>query len=366
MGNSLMLAYHGTTRMRARNIFEEGFLPKPPSRRVWFAEARSYAMGRAKAQAKRANDEPVVLACNVDLDRLSKRLGAKKVFYRKGIIAINGKVPVDMLLPHPFADLATVPDEVADWVNELLGHEEGEGVQAKHPGVVRLSRWINSQVATEPESKLLCSEVLEKARRWLPEHFAGTELDAKDLKAHRRVGFTDYELDSKAVGPDPREAEALDCLEDPSPKQRIRGLSLLADIRDPDLFDWCAMFAVEDEDATVQAAALRTMLRCDGGSPEVVVPFANTEDRLLRAAAIAALAKHSGDDGPTWVRRGLKDPEPCVRVEAARFLGDLDPRDDRATFALAEMDPNPDIARRAREVFEAKKRERARTRPLRG
>lgn len=361
-----MLAYHGTTRMRARNIFEEGFLPKPPSRRVWFAEARAYAMGRAKTQARRAADEPVVLACNVDLDRLEKRLGAKKVFYRKGIIAIDGGVPVDMLLPHPFADLATVPEEVADWVNELLGLEEGARVDAKHAGAKRLSRWINSQVATEPETKLLCSEVLEKARRWLPEYFAGTELDAKDLKVHRRVGFTDYELDPKAVGPDPREAEALECLEDPNPKQRIRGLSLLADICDPDIFEWCAMFAVEDEDATVQAAALRTMLRCEGGSPEIVVPFANAEDRLLRAAAIAALVKHSGDEAPTWVHRGLKDPEPCVRVEAARFLGDLDARDHRATFELAELDPNPDIARRAREVFEAKKRERAKSRPLRG
>ena len=38
-----MIVYHGTTARRARRICQEGFLPKKPSRRVWFAEGRTYA-----------------------------------------------------------------------------------------------------------------------------------------------------------------------------------------------------------------------------------------------------------------------------------------------------------------------------------
>lgn len=43
-----MIVYHGTTSRRAQRICAEGFLPKKPSRCVWFAENRRYALGRAK------------------------------------------------------------------------------------------------------------------------------------------------------------------------------------------------------------------------------------------------------------------------------------------------------------------------------
>ena len=353
-----MIAYHGTTRMRARGIFQDGFLPKPPSRRVWFAESRNYAMGRAKTQARRAADVAVVLACKLDLQKLSRQLGERNVVHRKGIIAIDGKVPVDMLLTHPFADLATVPKEVADWVNGLLGLEEDEAVSIRHPGLVRLSRWVNSRLASEPESKLLCSELLEKARRWLPEHFVGADLDEKALKAHRRLGLVDYEVDAPALEPDPREEEAFACLEDQRAEERSRGLRILAEIHDPDLFDWCAMF-LDDEAETVQEVALRVIFGCRDGQPEVIVPCAQAAGRRVRAAAIAALARHAGEDAPEWIRRGLRDPEPCVRVEAARFFDQLDPKEDRAVFELAEHDPNPDIAHRAKESLLRKQRQRA-------
>ena len=36
-----MIVYHGTTMKRARRICKAGFLPRKPSKRVWFAKARS-------------------------------------------------------------------------------------------------------------------------------------------------------------------------------------------------------------------------------------------------------------------------------------------------------------------------------------
>ncbi|MDP6354742.1 MAG: hypothetical protein QF473_06565 [Planctomycetota bacterium] len=345
-----MLAYHGTTRLRARNIFKDGFLPKPPSRRVWFAESRGYAMGRAKTQARRANDQPVVLACELDINGLRRKLGTKKVVHRKQIIAIDGRVPVGVLLSYPFADMATVPEEVVDWVNGILGLSREESVRKDHPGVIRLSRWINSHLASDPEKSLLCSELLEKAKRWLPEYFAGLDLDADSLQAHRRLGLISYEVDPRVGEPDPREAEALDYLEGADPEERVRGLKLLAEIHDPDLFDWCTMF-IDDEAEPVQIAALRIMFQCKDVQPDLIEPYAVCEQRRVRAAAIAVLARHAGQGAPRWVKRGLKDPEICVRVEAARFLRELDPHDHRAIFELARNDPHTDVARRANDLL---------------
>ena len=350
-----LIAYHGTTRARARAIFDQGFLPKPPSRRVWFAESRAYAMGRARTQARRTNDVPIVLACDLDLDTLRRRPSTKRLVYKKGIIAIDGPVPAEMLQSYPLADMATVPREVAAWVNHLLNLEPDESIEPDHPGLVRLSRWINSCLVSEPESKLLCSELLERARRWLPEYFVRADLDERALRAHRHVGLIDYEVDTRVLEPDPREAEAFACLDALEPDQRVRGLSLLAEIHDPDLFDWCAIF-VADEAVDVRVAALRTMLRCRDGAPEIIQPFAASEDRRVRAAAIAAMGKHAGDDAARWIERGLKDPEPCVRCEAARFIDRLDPRRDRSILDLARHDPNPDVADRARRLMPAKPR----------
>ncbi len=56
--------YHGTTVRHARLIQANGFKPRPPSKRVWFARHRSVAERRAhhKASAS-ASDRPLVLTC---------------------------------------------------------------------------------------------------------------------------------------------------------------------------------------------------------------------------------------------------------------------------------------------------------------
>lgn len=87
-----MILYHGTTRRRARRICLEGFLPRRPSSRVWFAESRSYAIGRAKTQARRSRGRPCVLRCDINLAELRKRLGKNKVLHRNSVIAIGGPV----------------------------------------------------------------------------------------------------------------------------------------------------------------------------------------------------------------------------------------------------------------------------------
>jgi len=203
------------------------------------------------------------------------------------------------------------------------------------------------------------------ARHWLPEFFKDVRIDPRTLHVHRehRAGEPPGEwvaLDAALAAPAPPpertargEEEALACLADAKPRRRARGLGILADLEEPDLFDWCAMF-LEDPSPTVRVAALRAMLRCDEADPQVVVPLARSPHKSTRAAAIAALARHSGPDAACWFERGLKDPSPCVRVETAAVLEQLDPAEHHAIFELALYDSNSNIVRLAEKLIAGK------------
>ena len=157
------------------------------------------------------------------------------------------------------------------------------------------------------------------------------------------------------------------CLDDAHAAARVRGLELLAELRDPDLFDWCAMF-LDDPAVSVRIAALRVIAESGDGTAEIVEPLVHSENRRIRAAALAALIAHAADDeAPHWIERGLKDPCACVRVAAARSLRHLPLADHRELFALARHDPNPDVAHAAEVGIGHTRRTRRRdARPARG
>ena len=218
----------------------------------------------------------------------------------------------------------------------------------------RLSRWmVNRMTAGTGGNKISTGEFLQKARQWLLEFFEGVEIDSKTLRVHRRIKTVELELETPPEEIDPREEEAFDRLAAETPQRRIRGLKLLAELGDADLFDWCMMF-INDESTDVVVAALQTALRCDVGHSEVLEPLAEFEDKRVRAAAIAALAKHSGDDAPHWFERGLKDREACVRLETVVILSQLDPTEHRDVFELARYDPNPEVKRLAQKITDGK------------
>jgi hypothetical protein len=349
-----MIVYHGTTHHNALKIRTMGFVPRAPSHRVWFARSRAYSLRRAQTKAGRGHDRPVVLTCELDIARMRERLGPKRVFYSNGIVAISGTVPVSVIRSHAIIGVPSMPDELATWLNDLLGLKPHKGVSRRHPGIERLSRWVIHHLASPPGTRIRPGQLLDKARQWLPEFLEGVEIDPEDLLVLHRVEATDEE--SETAPPeetDPREAEALAALAAANPKRRIRGLSLLADLGDPDLFDWCAM-ALEDEALDVRVAALRTMLRCEDGDPEILVPLADSAEKRLRAAAIAALARHSGEGAPYWFEQGLKDPDAAVRLETAGLLSQLDAAEHRDLFELALYDPNPQVRRAAQKLADGK------------
>jgi hypothetical protein len=348
-----MIVYHGTTGQRALKIRTQGFLPKPPSHRVWFAKGRGYSLRRARTQARRAHDRPVVLTCEIDLNRLRERLGERQVFYNGGIVAVNGAVPPSVIRVHPATDTPSSPEELVAWVNDLLGLKPYKGVSRRHPGIQELSLWVLQRLADPSTGRVQRGELLDRARHCLPELFAGVVIDPVDLHVSTKNEPAEVGVEEPVVDLDPREVEAMDCLAAGSPARRIRGLSLLAELADPDLFEWCVM-CLEDEAVEVRVAALRTMLRAEEGDPEVLEPLAGSQDRRVRGAAIAALARHAEDEAPRWFERGLRDPEVCVRLETAALLPRLDASVHRAIFDLALADANDKIVQIAQKLTAGK------------
>ena len=191
------------------------------------------------------------------------------------------------------------------------------------------------------------------ARQWLPELFRGVEVDPDRLKARRTVQTIALQAGEPVAYADPREEEALECLDDERARRRVRGLQLLCELEAPDLFDWCLMF-VGDESTEVRVAALRTMLQVRELDTEALVPLAQEPEKRVRAAALAALAKHSPEGDDVWYLRALKDPSDCVRLETAALLPKMDPAVYVEVYELARHDPNPKIAATARRLTEGR------------
>jgi hypothetical protein len=340
-----MIVYHGTTVRRARKIAVQGFVPRRPSRRVWFAGSRAYARGRARTQARRAHDRPAVLTCDIDLAHFRQKYGSKRM-QRSSIVTIDGPVPADVLLScgEPLA-FPSSPKDLADWVNDVLGLKSYKGVGQRHPGIVRLSRWVANRAADPRRRGIKRTELLAMARQFLPDYFRGVEIDPDRLIVVRRLEMEGRPPQPPAAEIDPREEEALELLERGRPRHTIRALALLAEIEDPDLFEWCSV-CLADASAEVRLAALRTLQRCRDIDAETIEPFVDARDNRIRAAAIAALARHAPSQTARagWFERGLKDPSACVRLETAHVLPALDPTVHRAIFRLALCDPNPQVA----------------------
>ena len=227
-------------------------------------------------------------------------------------------------------------------MNQKLRRKSYEGISPRHPGIDRLARWMENRTTSGTGSTIRPDELSQKLRQWLPDFFQGVEITPEDLRFDCFPEPVEFEAELPSEQVDPREENALDDLAATKPQRRIRGLKILARLGNEDLYDWCTLF-LSDESLEVRIAALHTIVHCDDGNPEVILPFAESQNKRIRAAAIAALAKHSVEDAPRWFERGLKDREACVRLETATLLPTLDAIQHRGIFELALYDPNPEI-----------------------
>ena len=369
--------FHGTTLRRARLIRANGFKPRPPSKRVWFARHRSVAERRAHHKASgSASERPLVLTCEIDIDAVMRYAGSGRVFHSRGILSVRGPIPASVLRddPHhgrrfsPPLDLeCSEPVVLARWINRLLGLKPHKGVSRKHPGLLRLSRWIQNRTAQNPNGEISKAEIAEVAARWLPDFFAGVVVDPTLMRSLRFRGSaagdlstlvphheaTDVEVDADPGGE--IETEALACLASHKPRRRVRGLRLLASIEAPaDLVEWCLLL-VDDDEVEVSVAALEMLAsHCVDVNPFLVEDLAADQDRRLRAAALEVLSVHDEDGAHRWLWAGLTDPEVHVRMRLVRHLDRLDPGQHPDVFHTALTDPNPEIVKLARRRSEGR------------
>ena len=346
-----MRFYHGTTLRSAIRIAEIGFRPRKGA--VWFTTSKQYAQGRAKQKARRTGSAPFVLACDIDFQELYNRLGKKQVMRSGGVIAIRGRVPPTVIRSHFTLELLNSPEQIAKWVNQKLGRKSYEGISPRHPGIERLTRWMENRTTSGTGSTIRPDELSQKLQQWLPDFFQGVEITPEDLRFDCYPEPAEFETEPSSDPVDSREENALDDLAAAKPKRRLRGLKRLARLGNEDLYDWCTLL-LSDKSLEVRIAALQTITHCDEGDPEVVLPFAQSQDKRVRGAAIAALAKHSAEDAPRWFEQGLKDREACVRLETAAVLPRLDVIHHREILELALYDPNPEVKRLAQNASAGK------------
>ena len=347
-----MIVYHGTTRRAARQIARDGFQPRSPSRRVWLSRSKSYAKQRAHAKSRHTRDRPIVLAVDVDLKTLRQRYGSRQVRESGGVISINGAIPASALRSHYGLGIPESADEIARWLNAVLGVKAHKGVSARHEGVLRLACWIDNRLATHPQARIGEKELLARAAQWVPERFAGVAIDFEHLRVWPKVvrEAAAQQAAPEHVAPvDRREEAAIACLESDKPQRQVRGLQLLADLADPDLFEWCLLLLGEGQQQNA-VGILKVMRRCEDIQPEMLTPYAESEHKAVRGAAIEVLVLRSGQEAPKWFWRGLTDPVPHVRLSAAKFLDRLDPRAHRDSFEAALYDPHPQVAQAARKL----------------
>ena len=343
--------YHGTTLRSAIRIAEIGFLPRKGA--VWFTTSKQYAQGRAKQKARRTGSSPFVLACEIDVQELYNRLGKKHIMRGGGVIAIRGRVPPTVIRSHFTLELLNSPESIAKWVNQRLGRKSYEGISPRHPGIDRLARWMENRTTSGTGSTIRPDELSQKLQQWLPDFFQGVEITPEDLRFDCFPQPAEFDTAPPSEQVDSRDENALDDLAAAKPQRRIRGLKRLARLENEDLYDWCTLL-LSDESLEVRIAALQTIAHCNDGDPEIILPFAESQNKRIRAAAIAALAKHSVEDAPHWFKRGLKDREACVRLETAAVLPTLDVTQHREIFELALYDPNPEIKNLAQKLTTGK------------
>lgn len=365
----MAIFYHGTTQRSAVSIQRNGFRPRAPSRRVWFARNRHAAARRARAKAGQGPDHrPVVLTCEIDVGALMQSIGNGRVFHSRGILSVRGDVPASVVRSDrstAAADpsrLLHEPAALAQWVNRLLELKPQNGVSRRHPGVLRLADWLKKRTEERPTSRVPNTEIAEVAARFLPDFFDGVAIDHEWMRSFRYRGSAAGDrstLEPHVAEPasdtpnadDELEREALDCLASDKSRRRIRGLRLLADVEAPtDLVEWCLLF-VDDDETDVSVAALQTMAaRCEQVNPFLIEDLAGDQDRRLRAAALEVLAVHDTEGARRWLWEGLTDPETHVRQTLVRHLDRLDPAEHADVFETALTDPNPEIVRSARRL----------------
>lgn len=169
-GRSVTL-WHGTTEDRAQAIIEQGF--RTPNRKVWFTEERAFARQHARHRASARNETPVVISCEIDLEKSEKYqkrqpqiyvffepLG-KEVVRSVYVVRKNG---ISQKVRHQSIDVAVTKTAgklgVLWWMNRYLELEGMTPVGEDNPAVEAIHRWVEAEYAAGRDDPIADEEML--------------------------------------------------------------------------------------------------------------------------------------------------------------------------------------------------------------
>lgn len=193
MASKYIILWHGTSKSRADSIAKTGFY-----RDSFFTRLVGIAWGYASARRKQ-DDPGVLVLCAIDLNLYTKR----DYQIRKGRIyhfvpsvprdAVAGAFRIDRfsrielenkanLLKTRIKKYKNVPREpeivitrncgaegIAYWINTYLSAQDDRRVDALHPGIKQIRKWVEKNYANGRISPISDREMLMQAKRYVPE-----------------------------------------------------------------------------------------------------------------------------------------------------------------------------------------------------
>ena len=87
------------------------------------------------------------------------------------------KRPVDVIIAHK-SGIASI----AYWVNRRLGLQDDNAIDKRHPGIVRINEWVETQYEKGRITSISSDELLLQAKKFLPDLFE-SDLDKLKIKA---------------------------------------------------------------------------------------------------------------------------------------------------------------------------------------
>ena len=87
------------------------------------------------------------------------------------------KRPVDVIIAHK-SGIASI----AYWVNRRLGLQDDNAIDKRHPGIVRINEWVETQYKKGRITSISSDELLLQAKKFLPDLFE-SDLDKLKIKA---------------------------------------------------------------------------------------------------------------------------------------------------------------------------------------